>query len=874
MIGRRVGRFLVTGKLGQGGMATVWRAEDELLRRPVAIKLLAEHLAASPEARRRFVHEAHTASSLNHPGIAAVYDYGETGETAWLAMALIEGETLGDRIRRRLLPLDEAVRIVCAAADALGFAHAHGVTHRDVSSRNIMVAGDGRVYVLDFGLALAQGQSRVTTSNTTIGTISYLSPEVALGEGADARSDLYGLGVVLYEALTGALPFESDRAEAVLYAIVNRPPLPPRERRPEIPADLESIVMHALAKRPQERPGSARELAVALRDWLESRAQASGGERAPSPPGGAGTGRSAPAAGATGVHEPPPAPWSSSSGPEEPTVPPHSPSGAVYLAVLPFEDLGSGLDPEGGRQALAQGLAETVSAALARLDRVHVIPPAPGGAPPPAGAGARELARHLGANLLLHGTVRSAGTQIRLAYSLLDPHSGVQVGGDTVDGFALGLFDLENRLIASLRRALGHEMVRDEFAPRARPPGPADHELYLKALGYLRRYDDEGSVDAAIRLLEGIVPDPGAGARVHAALGRAYLCKQQLTAQRVWEDRAASACERALELDADDPDVLVTRAELRHRVGRHEEAVADFRRALELRPDHFEALLGLAHSSLPLGRLDEAERVARRAVELRHRDWRGHNMLAFVFFRRGEYARAVTPWRRAARLSPENARVHCNLGSAYLQLDQLVPAVAAYRRSLEIQPDASTYTNLGTALFYLRQSEEAVEAFGKAAALKPASAISWGNLGSALHYLPGRERESDEALERAIAMMREHLQRDPADADGWQRMAQWLANLGQAVEAKEAAARALALAPHETGYLGTAAEVHCQLGEKAEALRLLQQALVRGYPTTLVRRSADLGPLFEEPEFKQMLEKAENAERDPAASQSHEGGRA
>ena len=511
MIGRPFGRFRITRELGRGGMATVWLAEDELLGHPVALKVLSETLTGSPEARRRFLHEAQTARLLDHPGIAAVHDAGETDGVAWLAMEYVEGETLSERIARSLLPLEEAVRIVCAAAAALSHAHARGVVHRDVTARNVMVTRDGRAKVLDFGLALVEGQTRVTTSDTRMGTVYYLSPEVAIGHTADPRSDLYGLGVVLYEALTGALPFTGDRPEAVLYGIVNQPPTPPRVHRPEIPEALERVVLRAMARRPEDRPGSADELAAELQAFL---------------PGG------------SALHGAPETPVRACT---DETLPlPHGQGGPVYLAVLPFEDASPADDPQGGRQALAQGLAETLAAALGRAPGLRVIPPAAAATAPPAGETSQDIGRRLGANLLLRGTVRRAGTQMRLAWSLVDPRSGEQVAGGNVDGSALELFELEDRLIASLREALGRGAPGRARAPRTRPRDPAARERYVQALGYLQRYDNEAAVDGAIGLLERLQASEAGDARVHAALGRAYLYQHRLTSQRTWADRAAA----------------------------------------------------------------------------------------------------------------------------------------------------------------------------------------------------------------------------------------------------------------------------------------------------------------------------------------------
>src|SRR5262245_59365096 len=178
MIGRTVGRFRILAELGRGGMSTVWEAEDTLLGRHVAIKLLSDELSRSPDARRRFLHEARTNSLLDHPSVPTVFDYGESGDLVYIAFSLIDGETLAARARRSPMSVEEAVSIVKSAARTLGYTHTRGVIHRDVTGRNIMVARDGRVFVLDFGLALAAGDSRFTSQNTLLGTIPYFAPEM------------------------------------------------------------------------------------------------------------------------------------------------------------------------------------------------------------------------------------------------------------------------------------------------------------------------------------------------------------------------------------------------------------------------------------------------------------------------------------------------------------------------------------------------------------------------------------------------------------------------------------------------------------------------------------------------------------------------
>src|SRR5262245_8839655 len=234
MVGRKLGRFIVRALLGQGGMASVWRAHDELSGRDVALKVLAENLATSVDACRRFRREAEIAALLDHPSIASVYEAGEQDGAVYLAMALIDGRTLAERLTAGLPPIVPALRTLALAADALGYAHGRGVLHRDVSSRNIMTGDDGRVFVLDFGLALVYGRSRLSSSGARLGTIAFMSPEGMRGEEADPRSDLFGLGVTAYHYLTGNFPFTGERDEAVVYQRLNLPVTPPSALRPEI----------------------------------------------------------------------------------------------------------------------------------------------------------------------------------------------------------------------------------------------------------------------------------------------------------------------------------------------------------------------------------------------------------------------------------------------------------------------------------------------------------------------------------------------------------------------------------------------------------------------------------------------------------------
>ena len=265
MIGTTLSRYRITAKLGEGGMGSVWLAEDTLLGRSVALKLLAPHLAASESARQRFVREARAASRLEHSGIAAVYDAGEAEGHVFIAYQLVDGETLARRLAAGPLPLPELLRLACGSAEALAHAHEREVLHRDLTAGNVMLRADGAPVIVDFGLARTRGDVTLTTTGTTLGTAPYLAPEQWRGEAGDARTDLWSLGVVLYFAATGQQPFGGDTPEAVMYRVMNDEPVRPTKLRAELPAEFERLVLRLLEKDAQDRPASAAELAAVLR---------------------------------------------------------------------------------------------------------------------------------------------------------------------------------------------------------------------------------------------------------------------------------------------------------------------------------------------------------------------------------------------------------------------------------------------------------------------------------------------------------------------------------------------------------------------------------------------------------------------------------
>jgi len=260
-------KYRILREIGRGGMGIVYEAEDIRLNRTVALKFLPAELTRDPKARERFVQEARAASALDHPNICTIHEIDETeGGDMFIAMACYGGESLEQKIVDGPIAATDVIGYSAQIAEGLAKAHERGIIHRDVKPGNILITSDGTVKIVDFGLAKLAGQVRRTLPGTTLGTVAYMSPEQARGESADVRTDVWSLGVVLYEMATGELPFRGENGQAVLYSILNKPPKPVQELRPGFPTELETIIRKALNKDPAKRFTSAQEMAEALSD--------------------------------------------------------------------------------------------------------------------------------------------------------------------------------------------------------------------------------------------------------------------------------------------------------------------------------------------------------------------------------------------------------------------------------------------------------------------------------------------------------------------------------------------------------------------------------------------------------------------------------
>ncbi len=827
--GTSLGSYEVLGPLGAGGMGEVYRAHDRKLGRDVAIKILPEAFAQDAMRLTRFDREARMLASVNHPALAAIYGLEEAGGLRYIVMELVPGETLAEILARGPLPLREALAMARQIAEGLEAAHEAGIVHRDLKPSNVKVTPEGRVKVLDLGLAKAMDvkadsgdasdsptlQLDETRPGVIVGTVEFMSPEQARGKRVDKRTDVWAFGCVLFEMLSGRRAFSGETPTDALANIVTRDPdwtalpaaTPPRVRE---------LLERCLQKDANRRLRDVGDARIALED---ASAESAESPLAPAHRLDRRERRLVLATLAALL-----AAFAIWLAMRPRIAAPRTPSGPRSLAVLPFRDLSG--QPDG--QLVGDGLVETVSSRLANVPGVQVVTPSAAVQASDRESDIFRIARDLGANLVLRGAIQRQGERLRITYSVWNTRTREQAAGGDLTGPASDLFSIQDRLAELVARDLDLPPPSKRTPPPAGLASPREQERYLQALGLLLRYDKPESVERAIGLLEELAAAAPDSPLVAAALARAFLHRYTLTRDKQWAGKAIDAADRAARLDAGLPEVHVTRGLILTKTGKGNEAIAEFQVALSQAPDSLEAVLGLADAYQSIGRTNDAESAYRRAIALQPDSWAGYNRVGSFYFRLGRYPQAVEMFRRVVDLAPDSVRGWNNLGAAYHQEGRLDEALEAYAKSARIQPNDGAYSNLGTLRFYLGRYDEAAQEFLQAVRITPGKAIYWANLGDAYRWAPGARPKAAGAYARAIALARDQLDTNPSDAEARITLGLSLAKTGKPAEGLAEIKKALEIEPGNPDYFFAAAVVSNLLGRSDDAIGWLRQAVAGG----------------------------------------------
>ena len=871
--GQMLGHYRIEGWLGAGAMGVVYRAVDTHLDRLVAVKVLRPESMAHPERRKRFVQEAKAASALNHPNIVTIYDIASVDGMDYIAMEYIDGSTLGgliaSRSRRRGLNWVEAVGYGVQIADAVAAAHFAGLIHRDLKPANVMVTQQGRVKVLDFGLAkliepagIVQNvpsseddetptetvdlrqQGPRTEDGVILGTVAYMSPEQAQGNTLDGRSDIFSFGSVLYEMLTGRPAFHQENRLATLAAILHREPKPMAEAVEGVPPDLERILTRCLRKDPARRFQNMADLKIALQELKE---ESDSDRVAPRPVDRvARVGRTAA--------------WVAGVALAavvvvlllQPVIHPPLPADKV-LAVLPF----CGAAEEAANRAFCEGLTQTVTGRLGQLEPFHrALRIVPAGDLRAEKITSPEAARRaFGVSLAVTGSIYRAAGEVRVTANLVNARTLAPLRSKSVRTRLTDLSQVEDQVVRVILAML--EVELDPEAQGVQSAGgtasPGAYEYYVQGRGYLYNYDKSENIDSAVTLFERALGLDPRYALAHAGLGEAYWWRYWRSKDATWVGKARLACEEADKLDATLAAAHLCLGTLYNGQGEHERALAEFQLVLERERTNDDAHRGLAQAQEGLGKTKEAEQTYRRAIELRSHYWGGYYGLGLFLARQHRYAEAAEQFLQAAALAPDNSRAYGSLGGVYIYMGRYDEAIAALKRAIELRPTSQAYQNLGTLYIRLRQYQEAAGMLERAREIAPRDCRVAGNLARAYYWTVGRRPKALEVYEQAIQLGEEQLRVNPRDTDTVFLLATYHAMLERRPQALDYLRRGLRLDPHSPELLAVAAVIHNQAGERKAALDYLEKAVAGGYSPAQLQVTPELDNLREDPKFAALI---------------------
>ena len=848
-IGTRLGPYEIAALLGAGGMGEVYLARDTRLERDVAIKVLSD-AGTGPDHQDRFLREARAASQLSHPNILTIHDISSWQGRSYIVMEYIEGPTLHHLLRERRLTLEQVLKYAIQICNGLAAAHSAGITHRDLKPGNVMIAPGDRVKVVDFGLAkriaASAGQSNstvpdaLTIEGQVIGTPSYMSPEQALGDDVDPRSDVFSFGILLYEMLAGSVPFSGDSKSGVLRKIVAAEPRRLAELAPSTPVALQRLVEKCLQKDRDLRYGDC----AKVKDDLQQIADA----LASPPPTVA-----LPAARRRTLR---PRVWIAASllaaviaaGLLYRFLPARAPA-TRGLAVLPFTPVGN----DERTRAFSLGLVMAVSTNLSGLESFrNAFWVVPIGDVLQAKAQSPSEARQLfGVDLVIGGSVETSADRVRVNTWLTNARTQRQLRSRQLNKTASDALLLEDELV----RAVG-ELLEIELPVEARgsvhssgSPEPAAEDYYLQGRGYLQSGADKA--DFAVNVFRQALTRDPKFARAQAGLADAYLQKYFMTKDPQWIAQARAAGDEAIHLGGDIPEALIVLGAIEREQGRYEGAAFHLLHVIAIDPQNRDAWTRLAQARESQNKMQDAEDAFRKAIDLEPSYPGGYASLGSFYYRRGRYPEAERSFQRARELAPDNFRVYNQLGGLYLQTGRYGEAEIALKKSLELKPNALAYNNLSSCYFYQDRYAEAIPPMEQALQLGQVSVPLLANLARMYHRTPGLEAKAPPIYRQAFDLAQKQLQVNPRDAETHADVAWLRAESGDRQAARREIQLAQSLSPSNTAVLFRAILTYELIGERDQALRAWRSLKPTGSYLEEVRRRPELKDLRADPRFKE-----------------------
>jgi serine/threonine-protein kinase len=747
--GTKLGRYEIRSQLGAGGMGEVYLALDTELDRTVAIKILPEALASDPDRLQRFVQEAKSASALNHPHILTIYEIGTVGSTRFIATELIEGDTLGQRIRSASLSLNEVLEIATQIAGALSVAHAAGIIHRDIKPENIMVRRDGYIKLLDFGLAkLTEPQGSTTDTEaptkalvntdagTVMGTANYMSPEQAKGTNVDTRTDLWSLGAVIYEMVSGHVPFPGETPTETISLILQREAMPLARYVHDLPAELERIIAKTLTKDREERYQSAKDLLIDLRtlkrklevDAEIDRTVPPEMRQGISPTGGetqTASGGMRATVGASGSQSSTPSGTGSPSSAEYVVsgIKQHkivaglvvmalaasvigfflyrhardSEAAIESIAVLPFENQNRDTSVEW----LSDGVTESIINNLAQLPNLRVSPRSTVFHYKGAQVDPLAVGKELGVRAVLSGRFLQTGDNVTISVELVDVRDNKQIWGDRFNHKVADVLamqqEISQQISERLRLTLSGTEQQKMIAKR-NPTNAEAYQFYLKGRYFWNQRSAEGIRKAVDQFQQAIDRDPNY-ALAYTGLADCYLLLEQYAGVPSSETipKARPAVERALQLDDSLAEAHTSMASVYETLWQWSKAEEEYKRAISLNPNYPTAHHWYQILLRSQGRLDEALAEIKLAQQLDPLAPILELNLATIYFEKNDFDSALIHARRILEINPKFPLAHEVFGEVYLKQGRYAEAVAEFEQDVAADRTAYSLSSLGYA---------------------------------------------------------------------------------------------------------------------------------------------------------------------------------
>ena len=682
MIGQTIAHYRIIEKLGQGGMGVVYKAEDTKLGRTVALKFPPPRSTQSAEEFQRLIHEARAAASLDHQNICTIHEIGEADGQPYIAMSYVEGMTLRDRLAGGMLDIAEIVNIAAQVADGLSVAHEKGITHRDIKPENIMINTRGQVKIMDFGLAKSSRQTtKITQEGSTPGTAAYMSPEQAKGEGVDARSDLWSLGVVLYEALTGKLPFEGSHPAAMMYAVLHEPHPTMASQRSNLPVELTSLIDRLLRKDPVQRPVGTKAVAAELaqiRDMLSGRISSRPGVRDSAQPS---------------------------------------------LAVLPFANMSTDAENE----FFADGLTEDLITAFSKMKELRVVARTSAFQFKGKPSDVRLVGEQLNVGTILEGSVRKAGNRLRITAQLINVADGFHIWSERYDREMADVFEIQDDIARAIVDALKVKLVGGGDRPivQGGTSNLAAYHLVLEGRHHWNRRTAESLAKAEACFMEAVRLDP-TYAEAYGALAMNYAVMQDHTdiSHDELNEKLERSSKAALALNPEMPEAHAALA--MYKMDQLDWAGAEIaiRRAIDANPGY-----ATAHQWYSLilgyqGRIEEARREIELAQSLDPLSLIVVTSAAWPYYYQRNYERAQKQLDRVRKLDPDFPILHLADGMICYAMGRFDDAAKSFRRLQVINPRPWMWLMLARSEYmsgHMDQMIDALERWCEASAAPVAS---------------------------------------------------------------------------------------------------------------------------------------------------------